>query len=368
MSKIDYTLWPNTDGNLGNIKVQIPDGNTINWPSGDALVGNFVYSEGELVAFIDDKALIANNSKTTTFPYEYVNISLPSIAEGEMSYNYDQCTYVVLNGTVLKGDISSDDDLEEINFKYTGCKTVADIKAVDPDYLTNDIIDGVWSEGLADLEQGNSNGKYYGGMFYNCTALNTFNSDLSGLTDGRYMFCDCDNLTSFTSDLPNLTNGGCMFQWCNNLTSFSSTLPSLTDGGGMFISCNLSSWNINLPSLTNGQSMFSDCKNLTSFSIDLPSLTDGNSMFDGCSNLTSFTSELPNLMYGNWMFEGCTNLSSFTSELPNLTDSSGMFYNCANLTSFNSNLSSLENGGSMFYQCSNLTSFTSGLPSLRHGN
>jgi len=65
-----------------------------------------------------------------------------------MTYNYDQCSYFILNGKVIKGDIPTDDDLEEINFKYMGCKTVDDIKAVDPNYLTNDIIDGVWSEPL----------------------------------------------------------------------------------------------------------------------------------------------------------------------------------------------------------------------------
>jgi hypothetical protein len=103
MSNIDYTLWPNANGNLGEIKVQIPDGVTTTWPEGDALVGNFVYNKGKLVGFVDTKALIANSSKTTTFPYEYVNISLPSIAEGEMAYNHAQCAYFILNGKVIKG-------------------------------------------------------------------------------------------------------------------------------------------------------------------------------------------------------------------------------------------------------------------------
>jgi hypothetical protein len=103
MSNIDYTLWPNANGNLGEIKVQIPDGVTTTWPEGDALVGNFVYNKGKLVGFVDTKALIANDSKTSTFPYEYVNISLPSIAEGEMTYNYNQCAHFILNGKVIKG-------------------------------------------------------------------------------------------------------------------------------------------------------------------------------------------------------------------------------------------------------------------------
>lgn len=98
---LQNSIWPNTDGNLGNIKVEIPDGVTIPWPTGDALVHNFVFNKGNLVGLVDTKALIANSSKTTTFPYEYVNISLPSIADGEMTYNHDQCAYFILNGTAL---------------------------------------------------------------------------------------------------------------------------------------------------------------------------------------------------------------------------------------------------------------------------
>ena len=187
-TNLQNSIWPNTDGNLGNIKVQIPtgtDNDTIKWPTGDALVHNFVFNEGKLVGFVDTKALIANSSKTTTFPYEYVNISLPSITEGEMTYNYDQCTYVILNGEVLKGDVPT----EIITEKYIGCKTVDDIKAVDPDYLTNDIdANGVWSEWLGDLKNGGdstsvANKLAYEGMFYNCTALTSFNSDISNLKE-----------------------------------------------------------------------------------------------------------------------------------------------------------------------------------------
>jgi hypothetical protein len=85
-SNLQNSIWPNESGTLGQNKVQIPDGVTTTWPTGDALVHNFVYHNGKLVGFVDTKALIANDSKTSTFPYDYVNISLPSIAEGEMTY------------------------------------------------------------------------------------------------------------------------------------------------------------------------------------------------------------------------------------------------------------------------------------------
>ena len=83
---LQNSIWPNTDGNLGNIKVQIPDGVDVKWPDGDALIGNFVYKEGKLVGFVDTKALTVNDSKTTTINYDYTDIELP-FTEGIMTIN-----------------------------------------------------------------------------------------------------------------------------------------------------------------------------------------------------------------------------------------------------------------------------------------
>ena len=83
--------------------------------------------------------------------------------------------------------------------------------------------------------------------------INTFNSDLSKMTNGDSMFSYCENLESFTSDLSSLTNGDSMFYLCSALTTFSSDLSSLTDGASMFNNCsNLKSFNSNLSSLTDG--------------------------------------------------------------------------------------------------------------------
>ena len=370
-SNLQNSIWPNEGGTLGQNKVQIPtgtDADTIKWPTGDALVGNFVFNKGKLVGFVDTKALIANSSKTTTFPYEYVNISLPSIAEGEMTYNHDQCAYFILNGEVLKGDIPTDEELEIITKKYAGCKTVDDIKAVDPNYLTNDIVNGVWKEGLGDLEIG---GDIYEneGMFMNCSNLTSFSSDLSSLTNGSAMFAYCENLSEFDSDLSSLTNGQWMFQYCSKLTSFSIDMPSLTGGFEMFYSCsNLTSFSSDLSSLTNGYLMFSYCENLSEFDLDLSSLMNGDYMFNKCYNLTVFSSDLSSLMNGYGMFQYCTKLTSFSSDLSKLTDGSYMFNGCSSLTSFNADLSSLKIGEYMFQGCYNLESFSSDLSSLTDGN
>ena len=183
--------------------------------------------------------------------------------------------------------------------KYAGCTTVDEIAAKDSDYLTNDIVNGVWTEHLPDLTDGLE-------MFYWGEGLTTFNSDLSSLTNGECMFGYCYELTTFTSDLGSLTNGQQMFYECSNLTTFTSDLSSLTNGAGMFWYCyNLTNFSDNLSSLTDGSSMFYDCTNLTTFTSDLSSLTNGECMFTGCSELTTFNSDLSSLTVGYVMFESC---------------------------------------------------------------
>ena len=134
---------------------------------------------------------------------------------------------------------------------------------------------GDWNGSIGKFTDG-----YY--MFYQCTNLTSFTSDLSSFTNGQNMFASCSNLTSFTSDLSSLTNGFSMFSYCSNLTTFSSDLSSLTNGNQMFTSCSkLTSFNSDLPSLTDGSAMFSLCK-LDAPSVErilttIPEYTDGSS-------------------------------------------------------------------------------------------
>jgi hypothetical protein len=185
--------------------------------------------------------------------------------------------------------------------KYAGYTTYDEIKTKYADYLTTDIDgNGVWTEHLPDLEQG-----FYtdgDGMFWGCSALKSFNADLSSLEYSSYMFEGC-SLTSFNSHLTSLIKSYRMFYGCTALTSFSSELPSMTHGSSMFYGCiALNSFNGDLPSMTHGDYMFTGCTALTSFNSDLPSLTNGYNMFYNCSKLTSFDSDLSNLTNGGSMF------------------------------------------------------------------
>ena len=261
------SIWPNglqdaPEGHpvfypLGTNKVEIPDGITTMWPDGDKLIGDFVYKNGKVVGFIDTKALIPSSSGSTTMNYSYIDINLPSIYEGELTVNAPNATVKKITWAVVAGEDKGDGI---VTLKYKGCKTVSDVNAVDPNYETTDIVDGVWSEGLGDLENGFT-------MFSDCYSLITFTSDLSSLTNGMGMFMSCENLTTFTSDLSSLTDGNNMFYGCSKLTTFTS------DSSGS---------PVNLSSLTNGSDMFRGCSKLTTFTSDLISLTNGYGMFYYC--------------------------------------------------------------------------------------
>ena len=285
------SIWPNglkkdddyvTFYTLGTNKVDI---STVDWPKGDTLISPFVYQNDKLVGFVDTKALTVSESSIIYLPYKDIRVEFSSIDKDTLQIHAP-------NATTKKASWkdSGVEDIPEAQFKYKGCKTIDNVKTVDANYQTTDIVDGVWSEPLWDLEQGNINEKLDGGMFYLNWKLYSFTSDLSSLRDGANMFYMCYNLTSFTSDLSSLTNGECMFVECSKLTSFTSDLSSLTNGTGMFSGCSqLTSFSsdsngspMNLSNLKVGLNMFAWCENLTSFTSDLSSLTDGNGMFNKC--------------------------------------------------------------------------------------
>ena len=66
---INYEFWNTTGENIS-----IPDGVTVKWPEGDALIGNFVYKDGLLAGFVNTSALVLNDSAATTINYDYVDI------------------------------------------------------------------------------------------------------------------------------------------------------------------------------------------------------------------------------------------------------------------------------------------------------
>ena len=299
-SNLQNSIWPNAGGTLGQIKVQIPDGINTTWPEGDALVHNFVFNKGKLVGFVDTKALIANESKSTTFPYDYVNITVDGSLEGVMSFNPGERTkYFTVTYTTSPNTDGGSFDYVIVDFRTTDQETIDSLRTayrvVDKKMYDEDgNVIGTWDtsklevSGVIDLENEIVDGVYFN--FDPSTfeergiILTEFDSDLSSLTNGSMMFYNCSNLTTFTSDLSSLTNGSYMFYNCSNLTTFTSDLSSLTNGYNMFSGCcSLNNFTSDLSSFTNGSMMFYNCENLTTFTSDLSSLTNGSYMFHGCS-------------------------------------------------------------------------------------
>ena len=273
------SIWPNgmgVDENgyavfypIGTNKVEIPK-NSPHWPKGNKLIGQFVYKDDKLVGFCDTKAMTATSGDIIVMPYETIDTEFDSIEKDSIQIHAPKAVVKKASWTD-----SEKIDIPDVQYKYKGCKNVNGIKAVDANYLENDIVDGKWTELLSDLTEGVN-------MFRENENITSFTSDLSSLTSGRLMFSKCSNLATFTSDLSSLTNGDGMFDSCSNITSFKySDLSSLTTSGSMFIRCDkLSTFNSDLSSLTNGHGMFCFCSKLTSFTSSLSSLTHGQYMFD----------------------------------------------------------------------------------------
>lgn len=290
---LENSIWPNAGGTLGEVKTQIPDGVTAEWPDGDALVGDFVYKDGKLVGFVDTKALILNDSKSTTFDYDCVNITLDNISEGDLTVNRGtRCKYLTIKwGKTVEGEENviirfEDMDEDTKTLLRSTAKVIDNIL-----YDENDNVIGTFNTRRLITGSGNIDGKDEDGLWFNIDMstspsdkllgypLTVFDSNLSNLTNGRVMFTACQ-LSSWNVNLPNLTTGGFMFYKCP-LRNWNITLPNLTNGLGMFTECLLKSWNIALPNLTNGYWMFWNCP-LTSWNGTLPKLTNGYKMFEYC--------------------------------------------------------------------------------------
>lgn len=251
-------------------------------------------------------------------------------------------------------------------------------------------------------------------MFYNCTALTSFSSDLSSLTSGSEMFSNCHGLTSFTSDLPSLTDGNRMFHLCSldapSVKNIALTINKNTSNARFDIGVanNIANdeqvkkdlglikhkgWKLwinggNLPmdytlpkyaGCTDKNSIAQKNSNYLTTDIvngawgeHLPDLEtcfgiEGEGVFMNCYTLTTFNADLSSLTNGARMFNQCSNLTSFNSNLSSLTNGSSMFNGCENLTSFNVDLPSLTNGVGMFSSCSNLSEFNGDLSALTLG-
>lgn len=288
-----YSVYYPLDTN----KIDIPDGSK--WPKGTKLKFPFVYDEnGQLTGFCDTKSMIANSGTNIYLPYEEIEADFSSINKGTLGIHAP-------NATVKKAiwQDSEEEDIPEAQFKYKGCKTVDNVKTVDNNYKTTDIVDGTWSEPLWDLEDNNPTNSWNNGMFYNCSALTTFTSDLSSLTNGWGMFRGCVNLTSFESDLRNLVCGNDMFSYSG-----------------------IQSFDYDVPRLESANHMFSNCGNITSFRGDTSNVKDSYGMFAGCISLTSFYGDLSSIQNG-CMFSDCKlDTTSIKNIAETIHDINGLYY------------------------------------------
>lgn len=139
------SIWPNglkvdSEGHvtfypLGTNKVDIT---TITWPDGDKLISPFVYQSDKLAGFIDTKALTISENTTIYLPYTHIEAEFSAIDKGQLQIHAPKA--ITKKASWKDSEI---EDIPEAQFKYKGCITVDDVTAVDANYKTTDIVDGV---------------------------------------------------------------------------------------------------------------------------------------------------------------------------------------------------------------------------------
>ena len=320
-SNLQNSIWPNTDGNLGNIKVQIPT-NVEDWPKGDALVHNFVFNKGKLVGFVDTKALVNNESKSTIFPYDYVDITLPSILKdtititpGERCKNLivknqeDAAIFItpILEKLLGEGKIKAefiknenklivhtdrvDDELlqsvtdilsneipqnieivrynhhievswRDIN-KYAECKNYTDMLAVNAEYSKDITSDFWWVYPLPSLKTAFF--AHLIGVFSdyekNKFAARKIIANMPLCTDGSYSFIYNGAVEEIEIYAPSMTTIYYGITQCPKLKKIKGYFPQLSIGTrGLGSRSPLEVFDAELPSLSDGSLAFENCK------------------------------------------------------------------------------------------------------------
>jgi hypothetical protein len=94
---------------------------------------------------------------------------------------------------------------------------------------------------------------------FNSSGIVLFNQELNSLSNGKFMFYNCTALTDFSSDMNSLKGTSessavsCMFRGCTNLKTFKGELKNLGYGSQMFYDCaSLVNFTSDLSSLKNG--------------------------------------------------------------------------------------------------------------------
>lgn len=181
--------------------------------------------------------------------------------------------------------------------KYNHCKTVTEIKNVNPNYKI-DLTIHDWNYKLDNLTNADS-------LMLDSTKLIRWNVDLPLCTSNIYMFKNCTNLVEYNGSIPNVTNAQQMF-YNTNIDRTEYDFPNVTQGNFLFSCINrITTSSVNFPKLTNGFEMFGKCYRMTTFNGKFPAMTNGENVFRYNYNFSNFEADLPVLSNGNNIFADC---------------------------------------------------------------
>ena len=205
----------------------------------------------------------------------------------------------------------------------------------DSKYVTEDVINGKYSKGLAySLE---NDGTYAVSGIGTCTDINIV---IPSVVDGYRVtkiapdaFKDSATIISIIIPDSVTSIGGYAFESCTSLKSIDIPNSVTTIGDRVFRYCeSLTSATIPDSVTTIGDCVFGRCVGLTSATIGDSITTISNQMFIYCAKLTSVTIGSSVTAINSWAFTDCNNLTSIT--IPNFVTTIGerAFSGCSSLT------------------------------------
>ena len=292
---------------LGTNRVSIPDGVNETWPIGDALVGNFVYNDEKLVGFVDTQALEINESKSTYFPYDTVQIELPSIIKDSITITAgDNCKKLEVKCLDVDSEIKFLLGDETFNTEY--------IKDENKLVVHTDRIKEEKVEELSTLLEK---------ILPKNLAVERYNHhfEVAWRDLNRYAACtNVDEMNAvaqtygFSSFKDDLTTDGWWIYPLDSIDTGNFVFFGYWQASGA--STKIRHAHVYLPNVVGinfaGANMLANCKNLEYFYLYGPGLTSNcQGIATGCSKLAFFEAYVPKIFRIDKWCAGCTSLSHF---------------------------------------------------------
>ena len=172
----------------------------------------------------------------------------------------------------------------DAEYKYAECTSIADMQAVNPNYMTDLTSDGEWVYALPN-------------MVVVGTPL-----PAGGAPDGLFRY---SSMVTFSGSVPNLESAAAFLRDALNFKNFNAKLPKIKHLMHSFNRTSIEEFDVDISSVLTFHGVFMGSK-LKRFKSELPNVTDMSVAFQGAPlEVFECSSDLQNAVNIKWTFDGC---------------------------------------------------------------